>query len=73
MRRALASAGIEWRHYYPRPAASEPALAGMRSAPGSFPEAERRCEEVVSIPVRSSLAPESIREIARLIRSASAA
>jgi len=72
VRRALASAGIEWRHYYPRPAAAEPALAGLRSAPGSFPEAERRCEEVLSIPIRSTLAPQTIREIARVIRSAAA-
>jgi dTDP-4-amino-4,6-dideoxygalactose transaminase len=73
VRRALAGAGIECRHYYPRPASSEPALAGLRAAPGRFPEAERRCDEVVSIPVRSSLAPGSIREIAGVIRSAASA
>lgn len=70
VRRALGSAGIEWRHYYPRPAAAEPALAELRPRPGSLPEAERRCEEVVSVPIRSSLAPETIREIATVIRTA---
>jgi dTDP-4-amino-4,6-dideoxygalactose transaminase len=70
VRRALAGAGIEWRHYYPRPASAEPALAFLRTRPGALPEAERRCAEVVSVPLRSSLGPDAIREIARVIRSA---
>ena len=70
VRGALAAAGIESRHYYPRPASSEPALGALRSAPGAFPEAERRCREVVSVPIRASLAPAAIREIAAVIRGA---
>ena len=70
VRRALAGAGIEWRHYYPRPAPAEPALACLEIEPSGFPEARRRCEEVVSVPIRSSLAPDAIREIAAVIRSA---
>jgi dTDP-4-amino-4,6-dideoxygalactose transaminase len=72
VRAALAAAGIEWRHYYPRPACAEPALGPLRAAAGSFPEAERRCAEVVSIPVRASLPPAAIREIARVVRDAAA-
>jgi dTDP-4-amino-4,6-dideoxygalactose transaminase len=72
VRRALAGAGIEWRHYYPRPAAAEPALAELRARPGSLPEAERCCEQVVSLPIRSSLAADAIREIAGVIRAAAA-
>jgi len=70
VRAALAAAGIEWRHYYPRPAAAEPALGRLRCAAGAFPEAERRCVEVVSVPVRASLPPPAIREIARVVREA---
>jgi dTDP-4-amino-4,6-dideoxygalactose transaminase len=70
VRAALAAAGIEWRHYYPRPAAAQPALGALRCGPGSFPEAERRCAEVLSIPIRASLPPAAIREIAQVVRSA---
>jgi dTDP-4-amino-4,6-dideoxygalactose transaminase len=70
VRRALAGEGIEWRHYYARPVSAEPALAGLRPRPGALPEAEQRCVEVVSVPIRASLAPDAIREIARVIRRA---
>jgi dTDP-4-amino-4,6-dideoxygalactose transaminase len=70
VRAALEAEGIEWRHYYPRPAASQPALGSERHPPGSFPEAERACAEVLSIPVRPSLAPAAIERIAEVIRRA---
>jgi len=70
VREALRAAGIESRHYYPLPAAAQPALGALRAAPGSFPEAERRCREVVSLPIRASLAPAVIREIAGVVRAA---
>jgi len=70
VREALRVAGIESRHYYPMPAASQPALADRRAAPGSFPEAERRCRESLSLPVRASLTPGTIREIAGVVRAA---
>ena len=70
VRSALDAAGIEWRHYYPIPAASQPALGAARRAPGSFPEAERACAESISIPVRPSCSPETIEQIADVIRRA---
>jgi dTDP-4-amino-4,6-dideoxygalactose transaminase len=70
VRAALTRAGIEWRHYYPRPAAAQPALGRLRAPAGSFPEAERCCAEAVSLPIRASLPPEAIREIARVVRGA---
>jgi dTDP-4-amino-4,6-dideoxygalactose transaminase len=70
VRRALEAAGLEWRHYYPTPASSEPGLGDGRSPPGSFPEAERACAEVISLPIRSSCAPAAIREIAGVVRGA---
>jgi dTDP-4-amino-4,6-dideoxygalactose transaminase len=70
LRAALEAAGIEWRHYYQLPAASQPALGAARCAPGRFPEAERACAEVLSIPVRPSLTPATIEHIADVIRKA---
>ena len=70
VRAALEAEGIEWRHYYPMPAASQPALGAARCALGSFPEAERACAEVLSIPVRPSCSPETIEHIADVIRRA---
>src|SRR5262245_1899376 len=70
VRAALAAEGIEWRHYYPTPAAAQPALGALRAAPEQFPEAEQRCAEVLSVPIRGSLEPAAIREIARVIRAA---
>jgi dTDP-4-amino-4,6-dideoxygalactose transaminase len=70
VRAALEAAGIEWRHYYSLPAASQPALGAARCAPGSFPEAERACAEALSIPVRPSCTPATIEHIADVIRRA---
>ena len=70
LREALRGAGIESRHYYPLPAAAQPALGALRASPGSFPEAERCCREALSLPVRASLAPAAIREIAAVVRAA---
>jgi len=72
VRAALARAGIEARHYYPRPASAEPALGPLCAPAGRFPEAERRCAEVVSLPVRPSCPPEAIREIASVVAAAAA-
>jgi dTDP-4-amino-4,6-dideoxygalactose transaminase len=72
VRQALAAAGIEWRHYYPRPACREPGLGTQRSREGEFPETERACAEVVSVPVRGSCSAEQIREVAAVIRRAAA-
>jgi dTDP-4-amino-4,6-dideoxygalactose transaminase len=69
VRAALAAAGIEWRHYYPRPVACEVGLGPSQRPRGEFPRAERACAEVVSVPVRPSLAPEDVREIAAVIRA----
>jgi dTDP-4-amino-4,6-dideoxygalactose transaminase len=70
VRRALEAAGIEWRCYYPTPAYRQPALGEARLPAGTCPEAERACAEATAIPVRPSLAPEAVREIAGVIRAA---
>jgi dTDP-4-amino-4,6-dideoxygalactose transaminase len=70
VREALEAEGIEWKHYYPSPACSQPALGDARLPPGSFPEAERACAEAISIPIRSTCSPSAIRQIAGVIRRA---
>ena len=73
IRAALAEAGIEWRHYYPRPVCCEPGLGGLRRDAADFPNAARACAEAVSVPVRGSCSAESIREIAGVVRRAASA
>jgi dTDP-4-amino-4,6-dideoxygalactose transaminase len=70
VRAALEAEGIEWRHYYPMLASEQPALGDARVGPGRLPRAERARGEVISVPVRGSCAPETIREIAAVIRQA---
>lgn len=70
VRRALEEAGIEWRHYYPRPVCEEPALGALRRPASEFPEARQACAEAISVPIRPSCTPETIREIAGVTRRA---
>ena len=70
VRAALERHGVESRRYYPRPACCEPGLGPHARPAEAFPEASRACAEVVSIPVRGSLEPETIREIAAIVRGA---
>ncbi len=64
----LDAAGIESRRYYVHLACEEPALGDQRQPPSRFPEAANARDEALSIPVRPSCAPATIREIARVIR-----
>ena len=73
IRAALEEAGIESRHYYPRPVCCEPGLGGLRRDAADFPNAARACAEAVSIPVRGSCSVETIREIAGVVRRAASA
>lgn len=70
VQRALDAAGVESRRYYAHLACEEPALGQERQPASRFPEAARVRDEVLSIPVRPSLEPGSLREIAALIRDA---
>lgn len=70
VRAALESAGIEARHYYPKPAWEQPAAAGRVRVAGPCPETERACREAISLPVHPHLAPETVDEIADVVRRA---
>jgi dTDP-4-amino-4,6-dideoxygalactose transaminase len=68
VRAALASAGIESRHYYPRPVCEEPGVGAWRRPGAEFPEAQRACAEAVALPVRPSLSAADLREVAAVVR-----
>ena len=53
--RWLDGAGIDTRVYYPAPLHTQPACASLGYRAGQFPEAERACREVLSLPVHSQL------------------
>jgi dTDP-3-amino-3,4,6-trideoxy-alpha-D-glucose transaminase len=70
IRRALDAADIEWRHYYPRPMYREAAFGADALPPGACPEAERACEESISIPIYPRLPAASIERVCEVIRDA---
>lgn len=51
VRETLRDLGIATAVYYPSPAHLQEALADLGHAPGDFPEAERACHEVLSLPL----------------------
>jgi dTDP-4-amino-4,6-dideoxygalactose transaminase len=70
IRRALEDADVEWRHYYPRPVYREEAFGTDVRPAGTCPEAERACEESVSLPIYPRIPPASIERVCELIRNA---
>ena len=46
---------LHGRVYYPAPLHTQPACASLGYRAGQFPEAERACREVLSLPVHSQL------------------
>jgi dTDP-4-amino-4,6-dideoxygalactose transaminase len=71
IRRALADAGIECRHFYPRPVYEEPAFPRSATRAGELrcPEAERACAEAVSVPVHAGLPVAAIEQVCEVIRT----
>lgn len=53
--RALSARGIQTAVYYPRPLHLQPALAGYGYRAGEFPQAERACEQVLSLPLHAAM------------------
>lgn len=70
IRRALDEAGVEWRHYYPRPVYREEAFGANALPEGTCPEAERACAESISIPIYPRIPQESIERVCDVIQSA---
>lgn len=70
IRRALDAAEVEWRHYYPRPVYREEAFGAEALPEGTCPEAERACEESVSVPIYPRIPNEAIDRVCAVIRDA---
>jgi dTDP-4-amino-4,6-dideoxygalactose transaminase len=70
IRRALDAADVEWRHYYPRPVYREEAFGASALPAGTCPEAERACEEAVSLPIYPRIPEDSIERVCRAVRGA---
>jgi dTDP-4-amino-4,6-dideoxygalactose transaminase len=73
LQRWLDERGIDTRVYYPAPLHTQPACGTLGYRAGQFPEAERACGEVLSLPVHPQLTREQvdrvIREVAVFFRN----
>jgi dTDP-4-amino-4,6-dideoxygalactose transaminase len=70
VREALARGGVETLVHYPVPPFAQPAFAGLKIPPGTFPIAERLAGEVLSLPVGPHLPEVGARRVAEALRSA---
>lgn len=68
LHRWLDERGIDTRVYYPAPLHTQPACAPLGYRAGQFPEAERACREVLSLPVHPQLAREHLDRVVDGIR-----
>jgi dTDP-4-amino-4,6-dideoxygalactose transaminase len=66
--RHLDSRGVGTAVYYRTPLHLQPALAGLRLAPGTFPESERAAAEVLSLPLFPELRPEQQEHVITSVR-----
>lgn len=64
----LAERGIGCNVHYPRPIHLQPAYAGLKKGPGSFPVAERHADELMSLPMFPELTAEQIELVARELK-----
>ena len=58
LRAYLSNCGIPTQVYYPHPLHLEPAFSYLGRGPGDFPESERACREVLSLPIFPELSRE---------------
>jgi dTDP-4-amino-4,6-dideoxygalactose transaminase len=58
LRAHLSSSGIPTQIYYPHPLHLQPAFSYLGKRPGDYPEAERACREVLSLPIYPELSRE---------------
>ncbi len=64
----LNARGVETAVHYPKPVHLQPAYASLGFARGAFPNAERACERVLSLPIYPRLALEEIAYVAQSVR-----
>jgi dTDP-4-amino-4,6-dideoxygalactose transaminase len=64
----LAERGIETAVHYPKPLHLQPAYLSLGFARGAFPNAERACERVLSLPIQPSLTREQVTYVGNSVR-----
>ncbi|MDB4957749.1 MAG: DegT/DnrJ/EryC1/StrS aminotransferase [Myxococcales bacterium] len=67
LRRQLASHGIATEVYYPEPLHLQPCLEQLGYRRGSFPNAERACNEVLALPIQPSLSEDTQVQVVEMI------
>jgi dTDP-4-amino-4,6-dideoxygalactose transaminase len=70
LQRALRSRDIASEVYYPIPMPYQKVFASLGHRPGEFPNAERACREVLSIPVHSELGDDDVARVIEATRAA---
>jgi len=63
----LASCGITALLHYPVPVHLQKAFAGLGYGPGRFPESERACRQVLSLPMYAEMPLDHVRAVARAV------
>ncbi len=64
----LEKRGIQAGVYYPRPLHAQPALAGLGTVNGQFPNAELASREVLSLPLYAELTPSQVDRVVHAVR-----
>jgi dTDP-4-amino-4,6-dideoxygalactose transaminase len=67
LQRHLRAHGIGTHIHYPRPVHFQPAYRHLGYPPGAFPEAERACREILSLPLYPELTDAEVRAVAAAI------
>ncbi len=67
LQRHLEARGVGTLIHYPIPVHLQPAYAGLGYGPGDFPNAERACDEVLSLPMYPELPLEHVQRVAEAI------
>jgi dTDP-4-amino-4,6-dideoxygalactose transaminase len=67
---ALAKQGVTTAVYYPVPLHLQPAYASLKYQPGSLPESERACAEVLSLPIYPELSQDHMAHVAGALTEA---
>jgi len=66
----LQTAGVGWGLHYPVPIHLQPAYEYLGHAPGDFPEAEKACASVISLPMFPGMRPDEVASVAAALTPA---
>jgi dTDP-4-amino-4,6-dideoxygalactose transaminase len=66
----LTAAGIQTGIHYPIPCHLQPAFTYLGYQPGDFPEAEKLCKQILSLPMYPGLSSSQIKEVVAAIANA---